>query len=225
MKPNRLPPEILKRLPPPGPDHLSPALLESLSPTDRRELLSQVPREKFEVMVDHVVTCWAEEMAVKMTTEAWQRSLRDSIKPAVLAGTLSTLQVTKAAEHSRQVDLALRDMLAEGLDLPGDVAATTALRAYMQEAIRRDITVDPPGQPADNFSRDIGITILMTLTMVRWPYLRKSASRGSKRPSASQVVAAALNRCRIANLTHHAVVKIFDDHDKIVGRVASLMPA
>jgi hypothetical protein len=224
MRLNRLPPEILELLPPPGEDELSPGLLEKLSPADRRKILNLVPREKPEVMID-IVAGWADEMAAKMTTEAWQHRLRDSIRPAVLAGTLSTMQVIAAAERCRQIDLALREMLAEDLDLPGDVAAATALRAYMQKALLRDVTVDAPGHPEDNFARDMGITVLMTLTLVRWPYLRKSASRASKRLSASEIVAAALNRRHITNITHGSVVKIFDSHDRIVDKLAGLIPA
>ena len=63
----------------------------------------------------------------------------------------------------------------------------------------------------------------MTLTMVRWPYLRKSVSPASKKLSASKIVAAALNRRHITNLTHHAVLKVFDSHHLIAGRLASLI--
>ena len=156
-------------------------------------------------------------MADKMTTEAWQRRMQDSIRPALLAGKLSVMQVIAAAERCRAIDLALRKILVEG-DLPDDIAALSALQAYKDRALLRDITVDPQGFE-DNYPRDFGITVLMTLTMVRWPYLRKSVSPASKKLSASMIVAAALNRRHIANLTHHAVVKIFDNHDLIVARM------
>ena len=61
MRLNRLPPEILKLLPPPGDDDLSPGIMEKLSPADRRKVLSLLPREKPEVMIE-IVAGWADEM-------------------------------------------------------------------------------------------------------------------------------------------------------------------
>ena len=94
MKANKLPSEIVRLLPKPGPGYLTPDLLESLSRADRRELLSQVPRETFEAMVETTVG-WIDhmKMAHGMTPEAWQRRMEDSIRPALLAGKLSVMQV------------------------------------------------------------------------------------------------------------------------------------
>jgi hypothetical protein len=223
MKPNRLPPDILKLLPPPGPDHLSPGLLEELSPGDRKKVLDRVPREKPEAMVDHVVG-WIDMMNNWMTTEHWHRRLQDSIRPALLAGKLSVMQVIAAAEKNRQIDLALRKILVVG-DLPADVASLPALQAYKDRALLRDITTNPSNRPqADYIDRDIGIATLMTLSMVRWPYLRKSVSRASRKPSASKIVAAALSR-RGISLTPDGVLNVFDNYDLLVGRVVSLFPA
>jgi hypothetical protein len=219
MKLTKLPADIVKRLPSPGPGYLTPDLLESLSRADRRELLSRVPREKFEPMVETVVG-WIDqmEMAQGVTPEAWQRRMESSIRPALLAGKLSVMQVVAAAERCRAIDLALRKIVVEG-DLPADIAALSALQAYKDRALLRDITVDPPGFE-DNFPRDIGITVLMTLTMVRWPYLGKRVKNpASKQVSASMIVAEALKRRSIGSITHHAVVKIFDSYDLIVGRM------
>jgi len=41
MRLNKLPPEIVKALPPPRPDDLSPQLLERLSPADAQKVLSR----------------------------------------------------------------------------------------------------------------------------------------------------------------------------------------
>lgn len=223
MKPNPLPPDILKLLPPPGDDHLSPDILNQLSSSELLDCLSLVPREKIAVMVETVVG-WSDQIAAKMTTEAWQRRLRDSIRAAVLSGTLPTLRLITAAEHCRAIDLALREILAEGIKVPGDIAAT-ALDNYQRRALLRDITTNSAGHPEDNFSRDIGITILMTLVMVRWPYLRKSVSRASKKPSASKIVAAALNRRGVTNVTHGTILKIFNSYDLIADRLAGLIAA
>lgn len=218
MKLNQLPPDIVKCLPQPGPGYLTPDLLERLSRADRRKLLSLVPREKFEMMVE-TVAGWSDQMADKMTPEAWQRRMQGSIRPALLAGKLSVMQVVAAAERCRAIDLALREILVVG-DLPADIASLPALQAYKDRAMLRDITVDPQGFE-DNYPRDFGITVLMTLTMVRWPNLPKSVRPGSKKPSAAKVVAAALvldHRC-IASLTPYAIVKIFDNHDPVMARM------
>lgn len=217
MKLNKLPSDIVKCLPSPGPGYLTPDLLERLSRADRRKLLSLIPRERSEVMVEAVVG-WIDQnqMADKMTTEAWQRRLQDSIRPALLAGKLSAMQVVAAADRCRAVDVALRKILVVG-DLPADIAALPALQAYKDRALLRDITVDRGFE--DNYRRDFGITVLMTLTMVRWPNLPKSVRPRSKRLSASKVVSTALIRRQIANLTPDAIVKIFDNHDLIVARM------
>jgi len=219
MKTNKLPSDIVKLLPAPGPGDLTPELLERLPRAVRREFLSRVPREKFETMVDQVVG-WIDqmEMAHRMTPEAWQRRLENSIRPALFAGKLSVMQVIAAAERCRAIDVALRKTLVEG-DLPANIATLPALQAYGDRALLRDITADPPGFE-DNYPRDVGITILMTLAMVKWPYLGKRVKNpASKHVSASMVVAEALNRRHIVNITHHAVVKVFDSYDLIVARM------
>ena len=117
------------------------------------------------------------------------------------------------------MDLALREILAEGIKVPGDIA--TALDEYRRRALLRDITTSRHSE--DNISRDIGIIILMTLSMVKWPNLDKSVSHASKKPSHSKIVAAALNRRGVTDVTHHSVVKIFNSYDLIAGRLASLI--
>ena len=223
MKPNPLPPDILKLLPPPGIDDLSPDILNQLSPPELKDCLRLVPRETTAVMVETVAAI-ADQIAAKMTTEAWQRRLRDSIRAAVLSGTLPTLRLITAAEHCRPIDLALREILAEGIKVPDDVAAA-ALGDYQRRALLRNITTNSAGHPEDNFSRDIGITVLMVLTMVKWPYLRKSVSKASKKPSASKIVAAALNRSGVTNVTHDTILKIFNSYDLIADRLAGLIAA
>ncbi|MBR0823747.1 hypothetical protein [Bradyrhizobium liaoningense] len=152
-----------------------------------------------------------------MTTDAWRQLLRASVRKAVLGGTLPMLQVTKAAETNREIDLALRELVAEQLDVPGDFATTTAWRSYIQRMALRDITPDARGRKDDNVRRDIGVAVLMTITMARWPYLRKNR--------AGDIVARALSRRHVASIGYKQAVRLFDQYDRIVGRVARLIPA
>ena len=65
----------------------------------------------------------------------------------------------------------------------------------------------------------------MALTMVRWPYLKKSQSRLSKRISASYIVARALERRKIVGgISPDRVVDIYNDNDTMAERLSVLIP-
>jgi len=65
----------------------------------------------------------------------------------------------------------------------------------------------------------------MTLVLLRWPYLKKSSRKLSKKPSASSLVAAALTRNRVTgSITAGQVVKIYDGLGEITGRLERLIP-
>ena len=63
------------------------------------------------------VTKWVELIEQELTSEAGQRQLRAVVRSCVRAGTLQILQVVKAAERYRDIDMALRELVAEGLDI------------------------------------------------------------------------------------------------------------
>lgn len=199
MKPATLPADLAKFLPSP----------------DVAAELELMPRMTEKDMVAEV-TGWIDRVADMMTSEAWRQLLRASVRKAVLGGTLPVLQVTKAAETNREIDLALRELVAEQLDVAGDIATTTAWRSYVQRMALRDITPDARGRKDDNVRRDIGVAVLMTITMARWPYLRKHR--------AGDIVAKALSRRHVAGIGHKQAVRLFDQYDRIVGRVARLIP-
>jgi hypothetical protein len=160
---------------------------------------------------------WIDHQADKLTVDSTQRLLRQTILRAIQAGTLSTLKVTSAAERYHEIDVALRQLFAEGLDIPGiDVAATTALRSYLQRALVRDITKREQGAQQANFMRECLVVVLMGLTLVCWPHLRKGR--------AAELVATALRARAVADIGHKQVLKIFADPDQIVRKLAQLIP-
>jgi hypothetical protein len=198
--------------------------IEKRVPVELLERLPEPPRESDEQMIA-AVTAWVALIEQGMTSEAGQRSLRDAVRSCVRAGTLPTLQVIRAAERYRDIDMALREMIAEGLDSDMPEMTRTSLKACQQQAVMRDITTDPPGNNLANYKRDIGIAVLMSLTMVQWPYLRKSQNRISKKTSASSIVAQALNRRHLTNIGPGRVVEIYDEFDQIAKRLSGLIPA
>jgi hypothetical protein len=198
--------------------------IEKRVPLELLENLPEPPRESDEEMVAKV-TSWVALIEQGMTSEAGQRRLRDVVRSCVHAGTLPSMQVIKAAERYRAIDMALREMIAEGLDSDLPELARTSLKAFQQQAVMRDITTDPPGNKQSNYARDIGIAVLLSLTMIRWPYLRKSQNRISKKTSASAIVAEALNRRHLTSFGPGRVVEIYDEFDQVAKRLSRLIPA
>jgi hypothetical protein len=196
--------------------HLPPGLLDALS------ALPEPPRETKAEMIA-TVEGWIDIIADKMTVEAGRRPLRDAIKRCVRDGELPTLAVVKAAAKYREVDLALREILAEKEAEGGELPL--ALSSFRQQAVLRDITVDPKGPNLANYyHRDIAICVLMDFAQVRWPWLRKSQNRASKKVSRSYIVSEALNRRQVANVTPARIVEISDDLDQIAKRLSGLIP-
>ncbi len=180
MKLPSLPPEIMREI-------------DRHVPLELLKALPEPSRETKEQMIA-TVTGWVDGIADRLTVEAGRLPLRNAIRSAVRDGTLPTLAVIKAAERYREVDIALRELIAEGLDQDDGMPelSRTSLRSFQQQAILRDITVDPKGQTAvHNWHRDIGIAALMTVTLLRFPYLKKGQNRASKNPSAGYIVAEA----------------------------------
>jgi hypothetical protein len=224
---NLVPPEGRKsvmRLPKDLPQGIRQELEKRL-PVEVLESLPEPPHETDEMMIA-TVAGWIALIERDMTVEVGQRRLRDVVRRCVRAGTLPTIQVIRAAGRYRDIDLALREMIAEGLDTDLRELARTSLKAFQQEAVLRDITTDPPGHNLGNHNRDIAIAILVALTLVRWPYLKKSQGRISKKTSASYIVAKALERRKIVGgISPDRVVEIYNEFDLIAERLAGLIPA
>jgi hypothetical protein len=208
-----------------------PAMFVRHLPVGLLDLLGTLPepaRETDDEMIA-TVTEWVDVIADKLAVEAGRRPLRDVIKACIKDGTLPTLQAIKAAERYREVDIALREFIAEELDkLEGMMPelSTLALRSFQQQALLRDITDDPKGpNPANYYHRDLGICVLMAFTMLRWPYLRKSQNRASKRTSASYIVCEALNKHKIVTIENpKRIVQIYDNLHLIAERLSGLIP-
>lgn len=137
-------------------------------------------------------------------------------------GTIETLKVVTAAEQGHQdADLALRELGAEMLDR-GEMPNAT-LRSYLVKALVLAPVSYPPGRNiADTWVRDIGIAIMVALVMARWPHLRATRNRASKRPSASTIVELALSK-RGYSLTEWHIERIHANHNKLAGRLSASM--
>jgi hypothetical protein len=192
------------------------AIAKHLPPPSVLDQIGLLPRQSEREMVAEIGT-WIDGTREKMTVEADQRMIRESIRNCLKAGTLAAMSVVAAAEKYREIDLALRQLFAEALDIPGvDLAATTTLRAYFQRMAVRDITpAQQGGAVCPEFGRDIGIACLVAVTLVCWPHLRKTR--------ATLLVSKALNTRRIA-LGHSQVARIYRDLDHIAGKLARLIP-
>jgi hypothetical protein len=196
--------------------------IEKRVPLELLENLPEPPRESDEEMVAKV-TSWVALIEQGMTSEAGQRRLCDVVRPcsrghlAVYAGDKGGGALPRYRHGVARV--------AEGLDSDLPELARTSLKAFQQQAMMRDITTDPPGNKLSNYARDIGIAVLLSLTMIRWPYLRKSQNRISKKTSASAIVAEALNRRHLTSFGPGRVVEIYDEFDQVAKRLSRLIPA
>jgi hypothetical protein len=111
-------------------------------------------------------------------------------------------EIVYCAENgSKEADLALRELIAESVDrgekLPAVLAAyNVRIINPMREAKKKK---SGPGR-AENFFRDVGITILVMALMDRFklrPNRNSESRRPSRRPSASSIAAAALTEAKI----------------------------
>ena len=143
-------------------DHIPPQILARLP--ERPEWLPTQLLSGEEMIL--TVQIWAGEIQDRMTVEQDQVQLRAAIKGCVLAGTLPTLQVIRAADRYAEVDMALRELLAEGLDdIDAPDLQRTSLRAYLQSALLRAPTTNPHGFRDSPYHRDLGICVLMAMSL------------------------------------------------------------
>lgn len=207
------------------PEHIPQDIRRHL-PVDQLEWLPTPPALTTEEMIAAVAS-WIDRIADKMSPSWRDEHLRKTVRECIRTGTLSRLQVIKAAERYHEIDMALREMIAEELDdLDGlPELERTSLRAYLQRAVLRAPTSDPRGYHASPYNRDIAICVLMSLAMICWPQLKFSRGEGSKKPSASLIVAEALTRRGIGGLTHGRVAKIYSEFGNIAKRMSGLIPA
>jgi hypothetical protein len=166
------------------------------------------------------VTAWGRHVAAQLTPEATERLVGRTVLACLRAGTLATMQLVAAAEHYREIDLALRRLFIEGLDVPGaDLSAlTTTMKAYLQRMAARDITPESQGgeTTVSTINRDMALVVLMSLALTCWPHLRKTR--------ASQIVAAGAQASGVADIKAKQVLHIYTHHDQIWSRLTQLIP-
>jgi hypothetical protein len=174
-----------------------------------------------ETMVD-VVTHWIDLVAEMLKSETARLYLRAHIRGMLKQGTVSTLKVIEAARAGHaEADFALRELAVEMLDC-GEMPPAL-LRAYVQEALVRAPVTYPAGvNIVDYWMRDIGIAVMVELTMLHWP-LRATRNRVSKRPSASTIVSRALSK-RGHIIGEWQVERIFSNHHKLAERLSASIP-
>ena len=181
--------------------------------------LPTLAQTEIDAMVE-TVAHWVDLVAAALTSEVGHLRLRNDIRELLRQGTIETLKVIAAAEQGHQdADLALRELGAEMLDR-GEMPNAT-LRGYLVKALVMAPVTFPPGRNiADTWVRDIGISVLVALAMVRWAHLKATRNPASKRPSASAIVALALTK-RGHPMSEWQVGRIYGDHNKIAGRLSA----
>jgi hypothetical protein len=173
------------------------------------EKKSQLPITLTEAEATKVVYEMLELVQQKLTESprAWlETTLRDYLQ----RGLIETLRVVEAANDGDEIaDAALRRVFAEMLDRGEEPPAT--LKAYgIRGAVRGPVTRKRGNAWYDNWRRDIGIAVLVFLTMQHFG-LRPTRNREQRRrrqPSASSVVHAALGRGQI-NVAEKTVENIW----------------
>jgi hypothetical protein len=169
------------------------------------------------------VAHWIDLVAEMLTSEAARLVMRRHIREMVRAGTIPTMQVIEAATAGHEeADMALRELAAEIIDR-GD-PLPTALGAYVQKALLMAPVAYPPGRNiVDTWLRDVGIAVLVSLTIERWPHLKVTRNRASKRPSACVLVSLALVQ-RGHNVGERQVERIFGSLDQVARKLSASIP-
>ena len=134
------------------------------------------------------------------------------------------MQVIAAAEAGDQdADHVLRQLIIECISR--DEKMPPELKAYEQRALlRAPIGAAPGRNVGDTWKRDLGIAVLVQMTMGKW-HLPRTRSRVSKNPaslSACYLVGIALGR-RGVNLNERGVEKISLGH--VEARLAERLSA
>jgi hypothetical protein len=151
-------------------------------------------------MVD-IVFQWTSVVEARMRQEASREWLESTLRDFLRRGLIETLKVIEAADAGDGIaDAALRRVFVEMLDR-GEMPPA-ALRAYGEKAaLVPPVSMRSAGRNAwyDNWRRDIGICVLMYMTVNRFglsPNRNRKFRRSDHHPSAASVVAAALGRLR-----------------------------
>jgi len=166
---------------------------------------------------------WVNKVGDRLTSEGSRLALRHYIREMVRSGTIPTMRVIAAARDGHEdADFALRELAVEMLDRHEPLPS--ALAAYVQEALLRAPVTYPQGRNiVDTWLRDIGIAVLVSLTVQRWE-IPATRNRASKRPSACYIVSLALNQTRRAPIRERQVERIFGSHNKLAVKLSASIP-
>jgi len=167
------------------------------------------------------IATWAALAANHTTAEASRIYFRKKVQQLLADGRMPYAEAIRKIEcHHRDVDLALREHVAALLTLGEGLPEE--LRTFAHHALFNPPVTYPKGRVTiDDFTRNIAASVLVDLTLKRWPDLKETRSRGSRRarqPSACSLVAAAMNRALAdCNFSEGRVEQIVADFRK--GRV------
>jgi hypothetical protein len=184
--------------------------------------LPAIPPTK-EQMVEIAVQ-WIDRVSEKLKSEYAHDMLRNHIREMLRQGTLPTMAVIDAARKGNpHADIALRKRIAEMLDRDEDMP--TSLKAFNQEALFYGPPRRGRGEKniADLYVRDIGIAIMVDMAIAFWG-LKPTRNRASKQPSASTIIALALDRRGFKDLSEWQVEKIHRQHKTLTGRLSATIP-
>jgi hypothetical protein len=136
----------------------------------------------------------------KMAAGASREWLETTLRQFLHQGLIERLKVIEAADAGDEIaDAALRQVFAEMLDAGIEPPAT--LKAYgIRAALRGPVRRGQGRSAFDNWKRDIGIAVMVFLTMKQFGLspTRNREQRRRRRPSACSIVAAALGQARIS---------------------------
>jgi hypothetical protein len=188
-----------------------------------KQLPALITEVELAAMTDTVAE-WVNKVGDRLTSEESRLVLRRSIREMVRSGTIPTMRVIAAARDGHEdADFALRELAVEMLDRHEPLPS--ALAAYVQEALLRAPVTYPQGRNiVDTWLRDIGIAVLVSLTVERWG-VPATRNRASKRPSACHIVSLALNKTKRAPIPERQVERIFGSHTKLAARLSASIPA
>ena len=165
-------------------------------------------------MIDQTVVA-LDLMLPKMTSEYGRQKTRQALRDAIQKGTLSRLQVIRAADAGvGEADLALREEFVEIRERGEQVPLS--LDGYMQKAALR-----APGGHArgnellDDFARNMAIGILVLFVRASWNQTRRRAF----------IIASEALAKRHTNLTPRRVENIFNGLNRIAEHLAGLIPS
>jgi hypothetical protein len=169
--------------------------------------------------IDNVVG-WLEMVREKMTAAYSREWLAEALCDLLRRDAIEVSKIVEAADNGDAVaDAALRKVYAEKRDR--DETPSVTLRAYGIKAIQRGPVKRKRGRATwhDNWRRDIGIAVLVFLTIRRFGLLptRNREQRRREQASACSVVSAALGRHHI-NVDEKRIENIWGRLQIHVGR-------